>query len=286
MTVWERIDEVLDTQLLILSGVPVTVASLATCLVIFIVGLIVARVARSSVRRAIVSRGRSPGAASAAGKVAYYTIVGIFSFVSLDTLGFNLTALLAGSAVLLVGIGFGLQNIAQNFISGIILLLERPIKEGDFIRVGEIFGEVKHIGLRATHVISRDAVTMIVPNSDLVTSQVINLSVPTTSVRINVGVGVAYGSDTQLVQKLLFDVAVNDTDVLPKPAPEIRFDGFGDSSLDFTVLAWIAEPPDDLRVKSRLRFAIDKAFRDHGVTIPFPQRDLHIKSGLDPKAVN
>lgn len=274
----ERLHEIIRTPLISLGGVPVTLGSLLTCVLIFLVSLLLARLADRGLRRALTSRGRSPGMAAALGKIVWYAVVAVGTFVSLDTLGLNLTALLAGSAVLLVGIGFGLQNIAQNFISGVILLIERPVKEGDFVRVGDIHGTVRAIGLRATHVVSRDEVTVIVPNSEFATAQIINYSVPTEATRITVRVGVAYGSDVPLVARLLEEVAANEPNVLHAKPVEVRFDNFGDSSLDFDLLAWIADPRQDAMVRSRLRFAIDQAFRDNDVTIPFPQRDLHIVS--------
>jgi len=277
----DRFNQILSTKLLTLSGVPVTVASLATCVLTFLIGLIIAKVLSSAARRAIVSRGRPAGVAAAVGKIVWYLIVSMVAFVSLDTLGFNLTAVVAGSAVLLVGIGFGLQNIAQNFVSGLIVLFERPVKEGDFIRVGEVLGEVRAIGLRGTKVVSRDEITVIVPNSELVSAEVVNLSVPTSRIRIAIRVGVAYGSDVARVRDALLRVAAQERGVLANPAPEVRFDDFADSSLAFVLLVWIADPRDDWRISSDLRFAIDAEFRKEEIVIAFPQRDLHLKSGLE-----
>jgi potassium efflux system protein len=180
--------------------------------------------------------------------------------------------------VLLVGIGFGLQNIAQNFISGLIVLFEQPVRPGDFIKVGDAYGIVAAIGLRATRVVTRDQVTIIVPNSELVTTQVINHSIPTPNLRIAISVGVAYGTDTELVRKTLLAVPVSHAHVLAEPAPEVRFEKFGDSSLDFSLLVWIPDPGEDRRVSSDLRFEIERRFRAVGVEIPFPQRDLHLRS--------
>lgn len=281
MSAFDRLDQILRGELVNLSGVSVTLASVLVCAVVLGAFLVAARLAARATRRTIVSSGRSPGTAAAVGKIVWYAVAALGVVVSLETLGFKLNALLAGSAVLLVGIGFGLQNIAQNFISGIILLVERPVKEGDFIQVGGTFGAVANIGLRGTTVITRDAVTIIVPNSELVSTQVVNLSVPTNEMRIRVTVGVAYGSDTAKVRDILLRVAADIPDVLADPPPEVRFENFGESSLDFSVLVWIREPARDLPIASQLRFAIDDAFRRAGIVIAFPQRDLHIRSGLD-----
>lgn len=281
MSFFERVDQILHAELMTLSGVPVTLASVLVCVLVFAVFVVIARFTARATRRAIESRGRSPGAAAAASKIVWYLVAVLGLVISLDTLGLKLTALLAGSAVLLVGIGFGLQNIAQNFISGIILLVERPIKEGDFIQVGSTFGAVSNIGLRGTTVITRDAVTIIVPNSELVSTQVVNLSVPTNEMRMRVSVGVEYGSNTSRVRDELMRVAAENDHVLAEPPPEVRFDSFGESSLDFSLLVWIREPSRDMFVASMLRFAIDDGFRKAGIVIAFPQRDLHIRSGLE-----
>jgi small-conductance mechanosensitive channel len=284
MTFLERLESIMRVKLVTLSGVPVTVASLLTCVAIFLISLLVARAAAAGVRRAINKRKRAPGVAAAVAKIVRYMIITVGLVVALDTLGLSLTAVVAGSAILLVGIGFGLQNIAQNFISGLILLVENPIREGDFIRAGEVYGTVGNIGLRGTRVTTRDGVTIIVPNSELVSNKVVNNSVPTTTVRVWVRVGVAYGSDVELVCTTLEKVARAHREVLADPAPEIRFTDFGNSSLDFALLVWINDPERDLPVTSDLRFAIDAAFRQAGITIPFPQRDLHVRSGLDKVA--
>jgi len=178
--------------------------------------------------------------------------------------------------VLLVGIGFGLQKLAENFISGLLLLLERPVQKGDFIDVGGLLGTVDDIGLRATRVISRDGVTMIVPNANLVTAMVVNHTVPTESRRIQINVGVAYGTDLDRACKVLTDLAVTVKDVIADPAPEVRHYGFGESSINLALLVWIAHARDELIVASALRFAIDRAFKREKIEIPFPQRTLHM----------
>ena len=204
------------------------------------------------------------------------TLVGLF--VAIDSIGLSLSAVLAASTVLLVGIGFGLQNIAQNFISGLIVLFEQPVRPGDFIKVGDAYGVVAAIGLRATRVVTRDQVTIIVPNSELVSTQVVNHSIPTANLRIAIAVGVAYGTDAELVRKTLLAVPAGYAQVLAEPKPEVRFEDFGDSSLSFSLLVWIADPGEDRRVSSELRFEIERRFRAAGIEIPFPQRDLHIRS--------
>jgi small-conductance mechanosensitive channel len=270
--------DLLDHPVLHFGAGNVTVGSVLGGALILAATLGLSRVAGRSVARLLAARGQPPGAQTAVAKVTSYlvTIVGVG--VALSTAGLDLTAVFAASTILLVGLGFGLQNVAQNFVSGLILLVEQPIRPGDFVQVGDTFGEVEDIGLRATRIITRDRVAIFVPNSELATTQVVNHSRPTSDLRISVEVGVAYGSDVALVQRALLGCARATPRVLAEPPPEVRFTAFGDSSLDFALLCWIADPREDLRVGSTLRFAIDAAFRAAGITIPFPQRDLHLKT--------
>jgi potassium efflux system protein len=280
MSFFERLTIMAREPLVSLAGGPITAASILTALLIVMVSYVLARMAGRAVTRLLERRDAEHRARFALAKITRYVVLVIGILVAVRSLGIQLDALLAASAVLLVGIGFGLQNIAQNFVSGLILLIERPVARGDFVQIGQAFGSVADVGMRATRVITRDEVTIIVPNSELITSQVINHSVPTPNLRITVRVGVAYGSDVPRVRDVLLAVARADEEVLPAPAPEVRFDEFGDSSLGFSLLTWIANPREDQRVASRLRFAIDAAFRTAGIQIPFPQRDVHIRSGL------
>ncbi|HEX4446491.1 MAG TPA: mechanosensitive ion channel domain-containing protein, partial [Polyangiaceae bacterium] len=147
--------------------------------------------------------------------------------------------------------------------------------------VGETLGIVDDIGLRATHIVTRDEVTIIVPNSALITADVVNHSRPTTSLRIKVDVGVAYGTDTDLVRSVLLDVARGTPGILTAPPAEVRLENFADSSLAFSLLCWIPQARDDLRLGSALRFAIEKAFRKAKIEIPFPQRELRLRGQGD-----
>ena len=279
MPTLERLKALAHEPLVHLAGGPITLASLFVGLIIIIASYFLAALAGRAVTRMLARRQVAHGTRFALAKIIRYVIVLIGTLVAVMSLGVRLDALLAASTVVLVGIGFGLQNIAQNFVSGLILLIERPVAGGDFVQIGQAYGSVVDVGMRATRVVTRDEVTIIVPNSELITAQVINHSVPTTNLRIAVRVGVAYGTDPARVKEALLGVAKADAELLPNPAPEVRFDDFGESSLDFSLLVWIANPREDLRAASRLRFAIDAAFRAAAIEIPFPQRDIHIKSG-------
>jgi small-conductance mechanosensitive channel len=270
--------ELLEHRLLTIGGASITMGSLLVGAAIALFSIVVANLLALSTRRLLKGRGAEPGAQFAFAKIVRYSVIAVGTIGACNTMGLRLDALLAASAVLAVGIGFGLQNIAQNFVSGLILLIERPVRHGDFVKVGDIYGTVDDIGLRATHIISRDEVTIIVPNSALVTAQVVNHSRPTTNLRIRIVVGVDYAADTEHVKRVLVDVAKSEARVLAEPPPEVRLEEFGDSAMLFALLCWIGHARDDLRISSALRFAIDKAFRKEGIEIPFPRRDVRMRT--------
>lgn len=195
---------------------------------------------------------------------------------TLDTIGIKITFLLASSAALMVGLGLGLQKIFQDFVSGISLLIEGTLKVNDIVEMeeGEV-GRVKEINLRTSKLETRNNVILIVPNSKLINDVVINWSHIEKKTRFCVKVGVAYGSDVPLVKKVLLECAANEETVFSNPSPFVRFIDFGNSSLDFEVHFWTTETFRVEDTKSNIRFKIDDAFREHGIRIPFPQRDVH-----------
>lgn len=208
-----------------------------------------------------------------------YFFLCVAIYLGLVFAGFNLTSLTVLLGALGVGIGFGLQNIIQNFISGLIILFERPIKVGDYVDLGDLSGMIEKISIRSTTIRTNDSVSVIVPNSEFVSSRVVNWSYGSPEVRMRIPIGVAYGSDVELVKKVLLEVAAEESDVLKHPAPTVFFDAFGDSSLNFELGVWRkTEALRPRRLRSDLNYAIDRKFREHNIEIPFPQRDLHIKS--------
>lgn len=217
---------------------------------------------------------------------ALVTITGYLGFifallVGLTLAGVSFQGLAIVAGALSLGIGFGLQNIVNNFVSGLILLFERPIKAGDYISVGEIEGFVRQIRIRSTELETQENQNVIVPNSELIATQVTNWVLRDPAGRLSLPVGVAYGSDTEKVKGLLESVAREHSEVITKgrmPGPVALFKSFGDSSLDFELRVWVRNIERRYHVTSDLNFAIDKAFRENGVEIPFPQRDLHLRS--------
>jgi len=210
-----------------------------------------------------------------------YVVYFFGTIIALRFMSIDLTLLVAGAAALLVGVGIALQQVISDFFSGLVILFERSVEVGDFLDFGIYQGTVKKIGLRASVIETLERKDIIVPNSHLVNDRVANWSGTRMTTRFDVAVGVAYGTDTQLVKKILIQAAEETHNILKRPSPSVRFVDFGSSSLDFQLLFYT----DKLRIfedtKSELRFKIDELFRQHDLEIPFPQRDLWIRGGLD-----
>lgn len=217
------------------------------------------------------------GTTSAYERILHYTIMVLGIFTAFNVMNINLTVLFAGGAALLVGIGFGIQNIANNFISGVIILFERPIKVGDYIEVDGVLGTVQSISGRSSKILTNDEIVIIVPNSSFLEKNVVNWSY-TNHTRISVPIGVKYGTDLQLVKRVLMEVAGQIPNIALEPAPFVFCEEFGDSSINMTLAVWIAQSHSHRKVRSALNFEIDTAFKANNIEIPFPQRDLHLKS--------
>jgi len=177
-----------------------------------------------------------------------------------------------------VGIGFGLQNVVNNFVSGVILLFERPVQIGDTIEVGSLVGTVKSMGIRSSNIRTFDGAEVVVPNANLISNEVINWTLSDRKRRIEIISGVAYGSDVHKVQRVLLDILDQHPDILKEPRPLVLFNDLGESSLDFRMLFWTENFDNWLIIKSEVIFMIHDTLMQEGISIPFPQRDLHIKS--------
>lgn len=214
----------------------------------------------------------------------HYLIITVAVLIAVSSVGFDLTSLTVFASVLGVGIGFGLQNIMSNFISGLIILFERPIKAGDRVIIDGTIADVEEIKMRATVVRTRVHERMIIPNSFFLEEKFVNRSYADTRLRITVQVGVAYGSDVNRVKTLLKESVLELREekwqnILDDPSPRVFFEEFGDSSLDFSVWFWIDTQTEEreFRIPSDLRFKIVEKFEENNIEIPFPQRDIHIK---------
>ena len=212
--------------------------------------------------------------------VSKYTIITIGAIVLLQVWGLELSSIAILASALSIGVGFGLQNIARNFGSGLVLIFERPIQIGDFIEVGEYMGVVEKINARSTEIKTLDRISIIVPNSRFLESEVINWSHQSPVSRIHLPVGVTYNCDPNKVRQILLEVARDCPGILPYPEADVWFKGFGDSCLNFELLVWINNPTQQLPLQSDLYFSIFAALKQHQIEIPFPQRDLHLRSGL------
>jgi small-conductance mechanosensitive channel len=277
-----RMKEILDFPLFSLHGSVFTIGT-SLYIVIALAALIIlsGRLKKWIVSGPLAKKHSDLGFRTAFGTIIRYIIVVIGFIVIIETAGVNLSSLTILAGALGIGIGFGLQNVTNNFVCGLIILFERPIKVGDRIEVGQIIGEVTKISPRATTVQSNDNISFIIPNSEFIMSRVINWSYSDLNVRVSVEVGVSYNSDPENVKRLLLDVAGEQPGVLKQPVPDVVFMRFGDSSLDFELRVWttsfIANPN---VLKSELYFAIWKKFKGNGVEIPYPQRDIHLKDAL------
>ena len=194
----------------------------------------------------------------------------------LSVLGVDLTALWAGSAALLVGVGIGLQGFFNDVISGFVLLFEGGVAVGNVLEVNGELVRVERIDLRSTRVVTVAGELIVLPNSKVAGEAVVNLSQGDGAMRIRVNVGVAYGSDVALVTRVLSEAMALQPEVRKDPQPAVFFQDFGESSLDFSVMGWLDDPWDRMGIQSRVRTAIDAKFREHGIVVPFPQRDVHV----------
>jgi len=209
-----------------------------------------------------------------------YMVWLIFFVVFLDSIGIKLSLLFAGSAALLVGVGIGLQKLFKDIISGILILFEGSIKINDVIEIDGQVGQIESIKLRTSRMRTRDNILLIIPNSRFIESEVINWSEADKKTRFYVEVGVDYSCDTKKVEDILYNIALENTNVFNSPKPFVRLSDFGDSALVFRLYFWTDQNFLIENIKSDLRFSIIEKFRSSNITIPYPQRDLHIKNGV------
>jgi small-conductance mechanosensitive channel len=265
-------------ELLHLEGMNVRVYHIFGLLIILLSTRLVIKFAGKIIKLQIEQKNLDEGRTLAIYQILRYVIIVSAILIGLEMIGIKLTLLLGGAAALLVGVGLGLQSTFNDIFSGIILLFERSISVGDILEVDGTVGRVSEINIRTSEVTTYDNISILMPNSKLVNGSIINWSHNRQLTRFTVAVGVSYGSDVQLVKRLLHEVAVEHPDVDNTRLPDIFFEDFGDSALQFNLKFWCTNLLQIGRIKSDLRFAIDAKFRENHVTIPFPQRDLHIKS--------
>lgn len=238
-------------------------------------------------RRLMALDGVSIGVRVGVAKVLRFVLILLAVLIALNVVGINLTSLAVFSGALGVGLGFGLQRIASNFISGFILIMDRSIRPGDVITVGDSFGWVQALHARYVVVRNRDGVDTLIPNENLITSEVINWSYADTSVRLKVPVQISYDDDPAAAMALMVEVARTHPRVVPDPPPVARLMAFGESGLDLELRVWINDPQDGINnIRSDLNLAIWQAFKQAAITIPYPQRDLHVRYVGEPNSKN
>jgi len=280
-TLFERIIRYLNYPLIKQEGAfKLSIISLILLVLVICIAALISRYTRRFLQNRVLPRFHIDiGLQYTLLRLVHYVVITLGVLYALK-IGFSvdLTSVAVIVGFLSVGIGFGLQYIAADMASGFILLFERPVRVGDRVRLDDgIEGRVNNISLRATVVVTNENMTVIMPNSKLVQTKLVNYS-RTTNVRLNIPIGVAYGSDLEKVSEALLEAASSVEEVLTAPAPRVHFGGFGDSSLNFEIRVWISEPHKHPQIRSKVNFAIDRVFRAHGIEIPFPQYDLHLRS--------
>ena len=271
--------QLLTTKLFEFGGKPFSLSTLVQLIFFILIALVFARTISEWMKRQLLVRFKfDRGSREAIASVTHYILAILGFFIVLQSAGINLSSLTVLAGALGIGFGFGLQNLASNFISGVTLLFDQPIKVGDFIEVDTLLGTVEKISIRSTVVRTLDGVSVIVPNNRFIENQIINWSYQDPKCRIHIPVGVAHDSEPVLVTEALLAAAHQDSRVLSNPAPKVWFKRFGEEALEFELLVWIDDPPETDPITSTLNFLIEAEFRDRSIAIALPQRDVYIRN--------
>ncbi len=279
----EKIESYWSIPLITLSsGQSITLGQVLLVIAILLTGYLASKFVERLIERRLQKTDVTADAAHALKRISFYILIIIIVMTALGLLHIPLTAFAFISGAVAIGVGFGAQNIINNFISGWILMFERPVRIGDFIELDDRTGVVEEIGNRSTRIRRSDGVHMLVPNSQLLERKVVNWTLVDLNIRSIVRVGVAYGSPTDQVAVLVRQAVDEVAGISKTPAPQVIFEDFGDSALIFDVYFWaeMRGEKDQRSLRSEVRFRIDQLFRDNDIVIAFPQQDVHIKSGL------
>lgn len=282
---WEegfrKVNEVLTAEIFHIGTQKFTLLLILKLLILIIALLWISGRLRKLLSTRILARSSmSVGSRQMISTLFHYTFIVVGLMIIIQAAGIPLTTLNVMAGALGIGVGLGLQEVFKNFVSGLVILFERPIKIGDRVMVGEVDGSIVEIRARSTTVLTNDNIAIIVPNSSFIVDNVINWTYNDPRIRFHIPIGVSYGSNPDEVEKALLAAAADVDEVLEEPPARVWFREFGDSSLNFELLAWtsrLLHSPGDFR--SKLNFAVHRRLHEAGITIPFPQRDLHVKSG-------
>ncbi|MGB7769214.1 MAG: mechanosensitive ion channel domain-containing protein [Verrucomicrobiia bacterium] len=278
---WAEVQGIINYPLIDMGDSHLTLNGIVKLLLVMTLVVMAERYLRRIIRRRVLAHTHlEPDLQYAISRFVGYCFIAVGFFFAFRVIHLDLSSLAVIVGGLGIGIGFGLQNIVSNFVSGLIILAERPIAIGHRVEVGGVAGQITKISLRSTVVVTNDNITIIVPNSNFITNPVTNWSHGDPKVRLRLPIGVAYGSDVEKLRRVLLEIAAENPAVLKEPAPMVRFLEFGDSSLNFELAVWtidMARSP--TRFRSDLYFAIERKLRENNIEVPFPQRDLHLRSG-------
>lgn len=273
------IEKILEFKILEIDKYSISIYNLLLVVIVFFAVKGITYSIDNYIKRRLQKKGiADEGRASSIIQILKYIVYVIGFFFVVKSLGINIDLILGVFAALGLGIGFALQDVFKDLISGIIILFEGNVAVGDILEVDGLTGSVKQIKLRTSLIRTRDGIYMVIPNSRIVNEKVVNWSADNKITRFNILVGVAYGSDTEQVKNLLLDAATNHEKVMKRPSPVVFFDDFGDSALMFDLHFWVVDTWNIEGTKSDIRFEIDRVFRENKISIPFPQRDIHMIS--------
>ena len=274
MELFDKLKDILGLSLIKTEDINVTIGALIAVIIAFFISSLALKIIRKLITRNLPVEDTNKFI-SIFQFIKYLVYVFVIMF-ALRISGVDISVLLTASAAIFIGLGFALQQLFQDLIAGVLIILDQSLKVGDIIEIDGKVGRVQKISLRSTRAYTRNERVMIIPNHMFMDDLLFNWTQNNNIIRDNVSVGIAYGSDTELAKKLLLESTQVVKDILTEPKPNVLFDEFGDSSLNFSVNFYVNDAFSVQRIKSDLRFEIDKQFREHKISIPFPQRDLHI----------
>ena len=274
MELFDKLKDILGLSLIKTEEINVTIGALIAVIIAFFISSLALKIIRKLITRNLPVEDTNKFI-SIFQFIKYLVYVFVIMF-ALRISGVDISVLLTASAAIFIGLGFALQQLFQDLIAGVLIILDQSLKVGDIIEIDGKVGRVQKISLRSTRAYTRNERVMIIPNHMFMDDLLFNWTQNNNIIRDNVSVGIAYGSDTELAKKLLLESTQVVKEILTEPKPNVLFDEFGDSSLNFSVNFYVNDAFSVQRIKSDLRFEIDKQFREHKISIPFPQRDLHI----------